>query len=478
MPPKLRRRSPKSVPAGGGADACGLVGGDAAERDATDATRFHAGASGVGDGDGTAPDRGHATAYAPSIRFSANSAPPGLGCATGRTRFFADTVRRASRAWPAADGRSTLPCHPEHGGRASTWKRAKAARGAPSQVARGETRAAAAGRLRRRRAAAGMPLRRRAEGSPKPIAPSGAPAGGGEVQRAQGVARHKSRRAGRLVTDFAERDAKKAQTGYAGRGEAALVGAGLGGTPPAPTAGGSTAGGAARSPTPSATPRRSGCARCSAHHLRLARVIHHEARRADPHASQRRRQRSPLRRRESTVPGVAQARAREAVQADASAAIEAERARVRRGERGVAGARDAGAHDRVRAERPGDAAIGQRRMVLGALRAEDEAMARRKESFINRLAQMNKELRRRSATKTRRQSCPCFSKLLGAFITARDRSARTRSQDHHLKACEIIPDVTPEGLIEGLNRAARRSRARRAACARRVDALLRSGTSC
>ena len=53
----------------------GPVGGDAAERDAfTDATRLpDAGASGVGDGDGTAPDRGRrATAYAPSIRFSAN----------------------------------------------------------------------------------------------------------------------------------------------------------------------------------------------------------------------------------------------------------------------------------------------------------------------------------------------------------------------------------------------------------------------
>ena len=60
-------------------------------------------------------------------------------------------------------------------------------------------------------------------------------------------------------------------------------------------------------------------------------------------------------------------------------------------------------------------------MVLGALRAEDEAMARRKESFINRLAQMNKELAERSATENagRASRAPrVFPGLAKAFITA------------------------------------------------------------
>ena len=305
---------------------------------------------------------------------------------------------------------------------------------------------------------------------------------------------------GRLVTDFAERDAKRsAQT----RDTLALRGGGgaLVGKPVSRSAAGAH---------PRADLRveelraRVADAERNAEEERLrTEMLGHtilrlresdpttEARRADPHASLATTREtavaaSAAAEKESTVPWVA--RKLELVkqyQADISAAIEAERARAYAAANEASQARAmlartiASVHERREAYA---AQIGQRSLVLGALRAEDEAMARRKESFINRLAQMNKELAEEERDRKRggKVALPGFSGgLAKAFITAMTGGA-LRTQEAVTNAAirklvEIIPDVTPEGLIEGFkNRKQRKTLTREASRARQTehDALL------
>ena len=180
---------------------------------------------------------------------------------------------------------------------------------------------------------------------------------------------------------------------------------------------------------------------------------------------------------ESTVPWVA--RKLELVkryQADASAAIEAERARAYAAANEASQARAMLARTIASAQERREAYAADRAAPdgLGALRAEDEAMARRKESFINRLAQMNKELAEEERDRKRggKVALPGFSGgLAKAFITAmtggalRTQEAKTNAAIR--KLVEIIPDVTPEGLIEGFkNRKQRKTLTRETSRAR------------
>ena len=222
-----------------------------------------------------------------------------------------------------------------------------------------------------------------------------------------------------------------------------------------------------------------------------------EARRRDPHASLATTRETAVAAAsgtvESAVPWVG--RKLELVkrfQADVEAAIEAERARSYAAANEESQARSmlaraiASAQERREAY---EAQLGQRRMTLVALRAEDEAMAARKESFINRLAQMNKELADEERDRKRggKAALPGFSGgVAKAFITAmtggalRTREAKTDAAIRKLVA--VIPDVTPEGLVEGFKTRKQRktltrdtSRARQAthdALVRRRDELL------
>ena len=475
----------------------GPVGGDAAERDAfTDATRLpDAGASGVGDGDGTAPDRGRrATAYAPSIRFSAN---PKYRTVTSDGVFVAPPDMSGEP--PAPGSAADRAAHPSVPPRSTGDERL-------------DRKRAKAKAERERRAAETLASKQAASKARREAAAAEASVGIAEltffrstVQRMAEKynalkASHDTKAAelGRLVTDFAERDAKQsAQT----RDTLALRGGGgaLVGKPVSRNAAGAN---------PRADLRleelraRVADAERNAEEerLRTAMLGHTilrlresdpttEARRADPHASLATTRETAVAASdaaESTVPWVA--RKLELVkryQADASAAIEAERARAYAAANEASQARAMLARTIASAQERREAyaaQIGQRRMVLGALRAEDEAMARRKESFINRLAQMNKELAEEERDRKRggKVALPGFSGgLAKAFITAmtggalRTQEAKTNAAIR--KLVEIIPDVTPEGLIEGFkNRKQRKTLTRETSRARQAehDALL------
>ena len=215
-----------------------------------------------------------------------------------------------------------------------------------------------------------------------------------------------------------------------------------------------------------------------------------EARRADPHASLATTRETAVAASasaESSVPWVG--RKLELVkryQEDVNAAIEAERARAytAANEESQARAMLARTIFSINERREAyEAQLGQRRMTLVAMRAEDEAMAARKESFINRLAQMNKELAEEERDRKRggKAALPGFSGgLARAFITAmtggalRTQEAKTDAAIRKLVA--VIPDVTPEGLIEGFkNRKQRKTLTRETSRARQQehDALLR-----
>ncbi len=215
-----------------------------------------------------------------------------------------------------------------------------------------------------------------------------------------------------------------------------------------------------------------------------------EARRADPHASLATTRETAVAASasaESSVPWVG--RKLELVkryQEDVASAIEAERARAYAAANEESQARSmlartiASVHERREAY---EAQLGQRRMTLVAMRAEDEAMTARKESFINRLAQMNKELAEEERDRKRggKAALPGFSGgLARAFITAmtggalRTQEAKTNAAIR--KLVTVIPDVTPEGLIEGFkNRKQRKTLTRETSRARQQehDALLR-----
>ncbi len=215
-----------------------------------------------------------------------------------------------------------------------------------------------------------------------------------------------------------------------------------------------------------------------------------EARRADPHASLATTRETAVAASasaESSVPWVG--RKLELVkryQEDVASAIEAERARAYAAANEESQARSmlartiASVHERREAY---EAQLGQRRMTLVAMRAEDEAMTARKESFINRLAQMNKELAEEERDRKRggKAALPGFSGgLARAFITAMTggalRTQEAKTDAAIRKLVTIIPDVTPEGLIEGFkNRKQRKTLTRETSRARQQehDALLR-----
>ena len=215
-----------------------------------------------------------------------------------------------------------------------------------------------------------------------------------------------------------------------------------------------------------------------------------EARRADPHASLATTRETAVAASasaESSVPWVG--RKLELVkryQEDVASAIEAERARAYAAANEESQARSmlartiASIHERREAY---EAQLGQRRMTLVAMRAEDEAMTARKESFINRLAQMNKELAEEERDRKRggKAALPGFSGgLARAFITAMTggalRTQEAKTDAAIRKLVTVIPDVTPEGLIEGFkNRKQRKTLTRETSRARQQehDALLR-----
>jgi hypothetical protein len=215
-----------------------------------------------------------------------------------------------------------------------------------------------------------------------------------------------------------------------------------------------------------------------------------EARRADPHASLATTRETAVAASasaESSVPWVG--RKLELVkryQEDVASAIEAERARAYAAANEESQARSmlartiASVHERREAY---EAQLGQRRMTLVAMRAEDEAMTARKESFINRLAQMNKELAEEERDRKRggKAALPGFSGgLARAFITAMTggalRTQEAKTDAAIRKLVTVIPDVTPEGLIEGFkNRKQRKTLTRETSRARQQehDALLR-----
>jgi hypothetical protein len=476
------------------------VGGDAAERDAfADATRLpDAGTGGVVDGDGTAlGDRRasrRATEYAPSIRFSKN---PKYRTVTSDGVFVAPPDMSGEP--PAPGSAADRAAHPSVPPRSTGDER----------LDRKRARAKAE---RERRAAETLASKQAASKARREAAAAEASVGIAELtffrSTVQRMAKKynalkashdaKATELGRLVTDFAERDAKRsAQT----RDTLALRGGGgaLVGKPVSRSAAGAH---------PRADLRleelraRVADAERNAEEERLrTEMLGHtilrlresdpttEARRADPHASLATTRETAVAASaaaESTVPWVA--RKLELVkqyQADASAAIEAERARAYAAANEASQARAMLARTIASAQERREAyaaQIGQRRMVLGALRAEDEAMARRKESFINRLAQMNKELAEEERDRKRggKVALPGFSGgLAKAFITAmtggalRTQEAKTNAAIR--KLVEIIPDVTPEGLIEGFkNRKQRKTLTREASRARQTehDALL------
>jgi hypothetical protein len=215
-----------------------------------------------------------------------------------------------------------------------------------------------------------------------------------------------------------------------------------------------------------------------------------EARRADPHASLATTRETAVAASasaESSVPWVG--RKLELVkryQEDVASAIEAERARAYAAANEESQARSmlartiASVHERREAY---EAQLGQRRMTLVAMRAEDEAMTARKESFIKRLAQMNKELAEEERDRKRggKAALPGFSGgLARAFITAMTggalRTQEAKTDAAIRKLVTVIPDVTPEGLIEGFkNRKQRKTLTRETSRARQQehDALLR-----
>ena len=215
-----------------------------------------------------------------------------------------------------------------------------------------------------------------------------------------------------------------------------------------------------------------------------------EARRADPHASLATTRETAVAASasaESSVPWVG--RKLELVkryQEDVASAIEAERARAYAAANEESQARSmlartiASVHERREAY---EAQLGQRRMTLVAMRAEDEAMTARKESFINRLAQMNKELAEEERDRKRggKAALPGFSGgLARAFITAMTggalRTQEAKTDAAIRKLVTVIPDVTPEGLIEGFKiRKQRKTLTRETSRARQQehDALLR-----
>ena len=476
------------------------VGGDAAERDAfADATLLpDVGTGGVVDGDGTnLGDRRasrRATEYAPTIRFSKN---PKYRTVTSDGVFVAPPDMSGEP--PAPGSAADRAAHPSVPPRSTGDER----------LDRKRARAKAE---RERRAAETLASKQAASKARREAAAAEASVGIAELtffrSTVQRMAKKynalkashdaKATELGRLVTDFSERDAKRsAQT----RDTLALRGGGgaLVGKPVSRSAAGAH---------PRADLRleelraRVADAERNAEEERLrTEMLGHtilrlresdpttEARRADPHASLATTRETAVAASaaaESAVPWVA--RKLELVkqyQADASAAIEAERARAYAAANEASQARAMLARTIASAQERREAyaaQIGQRRMVLGALRAEDEAMARRKESFINRLAQMNKELAEEERDRKRggKVALPGFSGgLAKAFITAmtggalRTQEAKTNAAIR--KLVEIIPDVTPEGLIEGFkNRKQRKTLTREASRARQTehDALL------
>ena len=103
-----------------------------------------------------------------------------------------------------------------------------------------------------------------------------------------------------------------------------------------------------------------------------------------------------------------------------------------------------------------DVQLSQRKMELLSLKAQDEATAERKKSFIANLVKMNAQIAEEEANRKRggKQALSGFSGgLAKAFLYAMTGGA-LRGKEAKIDAAirriiTVIPDITPEGLVEG-----------------------------